>query len=107
MEENRLYDKEADAVLQYTEDEKKAEEEKHAMGANDPLQDAGCQALLDDKRVDEAAADVSTSAPLQVEAQAASAPVSAMVDVDESDPGLAVPVTVNSSLSIVPELLLR
>ena len=37
VEGNKLHDEEAEAVIKYAEQEKRAEEEQFAMGQNDPL----------------------------------------------------------------------
>lgn len=90
IEDSRLHDKDAQAVIEFAEKEKKMQEEISAMAANDPLQSAAQpQQELQSK---DAAVDVPPSLPLEVRAQSGQASSSAG-NVEMDDPGLAVPVT--------------
>lgn len=94
-----MHDKDAEAVTQFAEDEKREEEEQAGMAAHDPLTRELRERLAEGVAVELGGRQVGTdddaapmsSAPFHVESEAA-AP-SAADDVQLSDPGLAVPVT--------------
>eukprot|EP00435_Cladocopium_sp_Y103_P038874 s175_g10.t1 len=99
-DDNKLHDKEAEAVIQYAEAESRAQEEQRAMSAEDPLlsvlqesrqpADDGAVTVFDDAVSGSAMPNV----PMSVEAPAGSAPSTGQTGACElDDPGLAVPVT--------------
>ena len=99
-DDNKLHDKEAEAVIQFAEAEQKSQEEQRAMSAEDPM----FLALQESKQpADDAAVTVFDDAvsgsaipnvPMSVEAPAGSAPSTGQTGAPElDDPGEAVPVT--------------
>jgi hypothetical protein len=92
VEDSHLHDKDAEAVIQYAEQEKKTEEEQAGMAANDPLSLAlreklgeGVAGELEGAQImDEEPDHPVSAAPLHIAADNA---------VPTEDPGLAVPVT--------------
>ena len=92
---NKLFDEEAEAVIQFAEQEEKAEREQAMMFANAPISlalrkklgERAAAEMMGDS-MDDGPAMPMSSAPLQIEAPS---PPRAVQDVD--DPGLVVPVT--------------
>lgn len=99
IEENKMYDKDADDVIKHAEQEQKAEQEQLMMSAHDPLSLAlreklgeGAAGEIQREQADEGPVIPMSSAPLQIEAPSSSA-VGSAVDQQMDDPGLMVPVT--------------
>ena len=99
IEDSKLHDAEAEAVIKFAEEEQKAEEEQHAMAPNDPikvqaqLQQQQQPTVFDDDDDDDDNDDVSKEAvvvhtPVPVVDQGGSSSSAMAID-----PGLMVPVT--------------
>ena len=93
MEGNKLHDEEAEAVIKYAEQEKRAEEEQFAMGQNDPLalqfqQQQEQQQVVNPTVFDDHIPIDTSTAQVIGEAGGASAAPSSV-----ADPGLMIPVT--------------
>eukprot|EP00435_Cladocopium_sp_Y103_P004047 s3664_g1.t1 len=99
-DDNKLHDKEAEAVIQYAEAESRAQEEQRAMSAEDPLLSVLQESRqpADDSAVtvfdDAVSGSAMPNVPMSVEAPAGSASSTGQTGAPElDDPGLAVPVT--------------
>ena len=92
IEDSQLFDKEADAVIQFAEQEKQMEQESTAMASNDPLL-LKLQRAKGSQSKDAAGREAPPSLPLEVQAEPAQASSTAVGNVEVDDPGLAVPVT--------------
>ena len=100
IEENKLHDKDAEAVIEYSEKEKQAEEEQLAIASQElqamvPQQSEVSGSAPSGSVPEDAPAVPMSSAPMNVEAPAGSVPSAGHAggDGDAEDPGLAVPVT--------------